>query len=396
MRDENGAISAVRAQAESSAELETRDEPNTDDSLELKDARLAKSGASRRAGVLRALGFAVIGCLLGVVMTWGVLVVTKPPAELPPEPEYVTVVATPGVVERTSNLNALASWPTSAELPNQAVGVVTRVGDISSGNISPGTILYWVGERPVFVAQGKVPAFRSLQVDSQGEDVAQAEQFLADLGYTGFKVDQKYTADTARAVKQWQKDQGLEQTGVIDKADLIFFETLPARAIFDTEALQVGKTLTGGEPIVKVLSDQPKIVIRVDRDQASNIPAGTTVNVSYKENTWQAVIAQVNPPGAREDFHELVLTAPDGSPLCGDTCNLLPTSGNATLRCDIQLIPKTEGITIPSAAIQTDSAGGTFVIDQDGETKPVKVVAGWGGTSVVEGVADGEIIRVLR
>ena len=40
------------------------------------------------------------------------------------------------------------------------------------------------------------------------------EQNLAELGYTGFTVDDTYDSATAKAVSSWQADLGLPETGV--------------------------------------------------------------------------------------------------------------------------------------------------------------------------------------
>ncbi|MCS0638520.1 peptidoglycan-binding protein [Streptomyces sp. LP05-1] len=58
--------------------------------------------------------------------------------------------------------------------------------------------------------------------DPKGADVMQFESNLAALGYTGFTVDEEFTAGTARAVKRWQKSLGLPQTGTVGAGDVIY------------------------------------------------------------------------------------------------------------------------------------------------------------------------------
>jgi peptidoglycan hydrolase-like protein with peptidoglycan-binding domain len=55
-----------------------------------------------------------------------------------------------------------------------------------------------------------------------GMDVKQFESNLSALGYSGFTVDESYTALTANAVKRWQKDLGLPQTGKVDAGDIVY------------------------------------------------------------------------------------------------------------------------------------------------------------------------------
>ena len=54
-----------------------------------------------------------------------------------------------------------------------------------------------------------VPAYRPLATGAEGPDVLEFERNLKALGYSGFTVDDEYTADTADAVREWQEDRGL-------------------------------------------------------------------------------------------------------------------------------------------------------------------------------------------
>ncbi|MFC0601649.1 peptidoglycan-binding domain-containing protein [Streptomyces palmae] len=56
----------------------------------------------------------------------------------------------------------------------------------------------------------------------RGMDVRQFETNLSALGYTGFTVDDTYTELTAAAVRRWQKDLGVPQTGRVGTGDLVY------------------------------------------------------------------------------------------------------------------------------------------------------------------------------
>jgi hypothetical protein len=55
-----------------------------------------------------------------------------------------------------------------------------------------------------------------------GMDVKQFESNLSALGYSGFTVDESYTELTAAAVKRWQKDLGVPQTGRVGAGDVVY------------------------------------------------------------------------------------------------------------------------------------------------------------------------------
>jgi peptidoglycan hydrolase-like protein with peptidoglycan-binding domain len=72
---------------------------------------------------------------------------------------------------------------------------------------------------PLFISS--LPLYRELRSGLTGDDVREVEENLAALGYTGLTVDNSYTAATASAVRRWQRDLGLPQTGILDPASVV-------------------------------------------------------------------------------------------------------------------------------------------------------------------------------
>ncbi|MER7394715.1 peptidoglycan-binding domain-containing protein [Streptomyces sp. NPDC000151] len=66
------------------------------------------------------------------------------------------------------------------------------------------------------------PAPSAQPTPLRGMDVKQFETNLQALGYSGFTVDDTYTTLTADAVKRWQKDLGLPQTGKVGAGDIVY------------------------------------------------------------------------------------------------------------------------------------------------------------------------------
>ncbi len=87
---------------------------------------------------------------------------------------------------------------------------------VPGATMARGATVYKVNEQPVPLLYGKLPLYRVLTTGLTGADVTQLERNLAALGYTGFTVDDSYTASTAAAVKQWQADLGVTETGTVD------------------------------------------------------------------------------------------------------------------------------------------------------------------------------------
>ncbi|MEV6109383.1 peptidoglycan-binding domain-containing protein [Streptomyces sp. NPDC051940] len=81
--------------------------------------------------------------------------------------------------------------------------------------IRRGEAVYSIDEDKVPLLYGTTPLYRTLDVGTEGGDVELLEKNLAALGYTGFTVDEEYTAGTADAVQAWQEDLGREETGKV-------------------------------------------------------------------------------------------------------------------------------------------------------------------------------------
>ncbi|MFC6886323.1 peptidoglycan-binding protein [Actinomadura yumaensis] len=81
--------------------------------------------------------------------------------------------------------------------------------------VTRGRSAYMVDNRPVPLLYGRLPLYRTLAEGTEGTDVRQFERNLAALGYTGFTVDTTYGPATADAVRRWQEDLGVTETGKV-------------------------------------------------------------------------------------------------------------------------------------------------------------------------------------
>jgi peptidoglycan hydrolase-like protein with peptidoglycan-binding domain len=83
--------------------------------------------------------------------------------------------------------------------------------------VGRGGVLYRVDDDPVVLMYGSVPAWRALSSGvSDGPDVLELERNLAALGYDPGTVDDHFSSSTAAAVKDWQDDLGLSETGSVE------------------------------------------------------------------------------------------------------------------------------------------------------------------------------------
>ncbi|MFJ9829205.1 peptidoglycan-binding protein [Streptomyces sp. NPDC101160] len=159
--------------------------------------------------------------------------------------------------------------------------------------------LYEVDGEPVRLMYGDQPMYRTLKAGDKGRDVRQLEENLAALGFTGFDVDEEYTAKTAAAVKRWQKSHDLKQTGTIG----------PDRIAFAGSAVRVkepgggagsgsgdgggggggrvapGDRIAPGTPVLTVTGSERVVRFQLPAAEAESAKTGTRVKVRLPDGT---------------------------------------------------------------------------------------------------------------
>lgn len=346
---------------------------------------------------MRRLGVLLVGLVLvaaaGLAGWWAASVALAPPDDplegaVPTEIEYEVGTET---LQRELAFNSLAEWTTAEGPANRANGTVTAVAVEPGDLVAAGDVVYEVDLRPVVVAEGETPMFRTLSRRATGPDVAQLQRLLVDAGFLDGEADGTFGPGTTRAVADWQESLGLDDTGVVEVGDVVFMTGLP-RTVVLGEEIRPGRVLSGGEEALRLLPDAPRQWIPLSPEQRSLVPTDAPVIVSHPGGTWDAVVAEVadNPEGFGIEY---VLVAPDGGPVCGDACaGVVPVEGFTEFPARVVVLAATTGPGLPVAGIRTGVDGAPFVRLASGEERPVSVVASSGGTAVVEGIEAGDVV----
>lgn len=188
--------------------------------------------------VVRRPVVASVVLMLAVVLALGAAIVgqNEPPQVDSPEPAATTTVQRQDLTQ-SETINGTVGKGAAFGLPIQANGIVTWAPK-SGKKLAGGDVILRVDNRPITLAQGKMPLYRELRLVSEGErdaagerlgaqsgrDVTQLQRFLRRAGFRDngqLKVDGKFGASTARAVKAWQRSVGHPATGRIDRSQLI-------------------------------------------------------------------------------------------------------------------------------------------------------------------------------
>jgi peptidoglycan hydrolase-like protein with peptidoglycan-binding domain len=146
--------------------------------------------------------------------------------------------------------------------------------------------LYSVGDEPVPLLYGSLPAYRQFDLGmSDGADVGQLTRDLIALGYgEGLAQSTHYSSATAAAVERWQKALGLPATGEIPLGDAVF-EPGPIRV---TSVTPTVGTPVGGGIVLTATSTTPIVVVDLDVSEEYLVKPGDAVTVVLPDGTTTA------------------------------------------------------------------------------------------------------------
>jgi len=169
---------------------------------------------------LLTTGAAVVilgGTVAGVALALGSA--AKEPAANPALPPATAKVTRTTLVE-TKKVSGTLGYGDAVPVGAAQTGTLTWIAPVGS-TVKRGEPLFKLDEQPVVTLYGSLPLYRTLRAGVEGTDVEQFKKNLSTLGYTGFTVDDTYTAATAQAARSWQADLGLPQTGAVEPGQLV-------------------------------------------------------------------------------------------------------------------------------------------------------------------------------
>jgi hypothetical protein len=298
-----------------------------------------------------------------------------------------TVQAKSGQLEEVRSVRVLAEWAPETAVFGQLAGVVTSIGlkARTSTEVRAGTALYSIDTRPVIILPGVVPAFRDMVTGTNGDDVLQVQQFLAEAGFAPGDLDGEWGATTGRAWQRWMVANGFRGTDVVLKGEVMFLAVLPA-LMAPADRLVVGKTVSSGEEIASTLGVAPKLALALAKDIV--LPVKTRVTVEIGESVVESVVSDRQTEV--ENTLKVELDVPGG---CDRWCRAVPYGATPSAsKGTAHLVGPVSGTLIPVGVLRTGSGGQTEVSLADGTTAVVKVLAKVGAEVVVTGIEPGAVI----
>jgi hypothetical protein len=123
----------------------------------------------------------------------------------------------------------------------------------------------------------------------KGMDVLQFETNLAALGYSGFTVDERFTAATVRAVKRWQKSLRMPETGTVALGDVVYSA---GRIRIGRPGVRLGDAV--GANALPYTGTARKVVVDASAADAAWAVRGTAVRVRLPDGkSVQGAVASV-------------------------------------------------------------------------------------------------------
>jgi peptidoglycan hydrolase-like protein with peptidoglycan-binding domain len=265
-----------------------------------------------------------------------------------------------------------------------------------------GDVLFRANDRATLLLYGATPVWRTLRLGMKGEDVRQLERNLVAMGYgaKAITVDSRFGVATKRAVKQWQRDLGVDDTGVV-KLGMVTF--LPGKRRVESVEVALGDQIQVGQTVLTTSSTRQVVTVDLDAADQQLLAVGNAVTIELPDGSEIA--------GTVEGIGT-VATSSDGDE--GAQGNQAQqdgdTSSTATIPVTISL-DEASGVELDEAPVDVEIAsssaedvlavpvtallallGGGYaveVVDASGQTRLVRVEPGMFADGYVEIAGDG-------
>ncbi|NYF09538.1 peptidoglycan hydrolase-like protein with peptidoglycan-binding domain [Leifsonia sp. AK011] len=312
------------------------------------------------------------------------------PADAPPPAGAVSTepVTSGDMVAETKVVGAIA-YARSEAIASGVAGVVTELP--SAGTvIDPGGVLYRVNTLPVLLLSGTTPAWRDFSSDmSDGPDVLQFEQNLAALGFLEEEPDATFDWDTTVAVRAWQVSLGLEPTGSVERAMLLFWN---GSLRVDAPAARLGQDVGPGSELYTATSVEKVVDLAVSSSDRSLAVAGSGVTITLPDgSTVDGAIQDVGSPQSRPKADgsgssvviPVRITVADQDAVADLALASVTVSFASTLRSDVLTVPVDALVPLDDThfAVEIPPSGDSA----DRELVPVSVGAVASGRAEISG-----------
>jgi peptidoglycan hydrolase-like protein with peptidoglycan-binding domain len=162
---------------------------------------------------------------------------------------------------------------------NRAGGTYTELPE-NGDEVRCGDALYRVDDNAVLLLCGRLPAYRDLDEGDRGGDVRQLNRNLRKLGY-GVNAGVDFTWRTKEALKELQRDRGLDATGALDVDGAVF---LPESVRIARVTGEPGGSARPGGQVAQATSDTLEVQVNLDASQQGEVKKGDRARITLPGN----------------------------------------------------------------------------------------------------------------
>jgi peptidoglycan hydrolase-like protein with peptidoglycan-binding domain len=255
-------------------------------------------------------------------------------------------------------------------------GILTWIAD-EGATLRRGDRLYEVNGRPVVLLYGSIPLFRPLAPGVEGDDVRQLERNLAAMGFTdggALDVDGEFDDATADAVRDWQDEVGVDETGVVQPGEAAFF---PGPRRLGAHQLDVGDAVAPGAPVASITATARVVTVELDATDQDLASRGADVRITLPSGRRLAgrivdvgSVAEADPNDPTAEPTVTIAIRPAGR--VGQALDQAPVD------VEIELDRANDALAVPVAALLALAEGGYAleVIGPDGDSELTAIEVG--------------------
>lgn len=169
-------------------------------------------------------------------------------------------------------------------LTSGATPVITQVNAKVGDEISSGSVIVHAAGTPIIALHLPFSLYRDLEIGDRGDDVQALQESLHELGALQSAVTGKLDQATWDA---WEKvlakaGAGTENSESIQHSTVV---AVPSKSVQIIGAPQIGETLSGGEAVLVLRSNEAKIVGRLDSLEKESFTEGMSISLVAVTNT---------------------------------------------------------------------------------------------------------------
>ena len=313
--------------------------------------------------------------------------------------EGAVATSTAPVVRRTltatEQVDGTLGYSGSDQISFGRQGTVTWL-PAEGAKVVRGATIYKVDDEPVPLLYGTLPFWRDLAAGvDNGRDVTQLEQNLKALGYDPGTVDDHFSSATRQALKDWQEDRGVEETGEFRRGDAAL---APGPVRIAEQAGTVGGAAAPGQPALKVTATTRQVDVDLPTSKQALVAKGDAVQITLPSGrTIEGRVSEVSRVATAADSDGQ--DGDDGETTVGVTITLDDPKAagaldQAPVDVDITTETSKDALAVPVYALLALAEGGYAVeVDEAGARHLVPVELGLFADGLVEVTVNGDALR---